>query len=100
VINDAQDHTQFFQTNGSTDEHQLGSVTVTSITHWEGSRLVTAYTLSSRQNLVYTYTLLPTTKQLVLRVRLDTTEGQRRNGPELKLVYTLAPSESPTRRFN
>lgn len=93
VINDAQDHTQFFQTNGTKDEHQLGSVTVTSTTQWEGSRLVTAYTLSSRQKLVYAYTLLPTTKQLVLRVRLDATEGQRANGPELKLVYTLAPSE-------
>ena len=55
---------------------------------------MTAYALSSRQNLVYTYTLLPTTKQLVLRVRLDATEGQRANGPELMLVYTLSPSEN------
>lgn len=90
---DAQDHAQFFQTNGTPDEHHLGSVTVTSTTRWEGSRLVTAYALSSRQNLVYTYTLLPTTRQLVLRVRRDATEGPRANGPELMLVYTLAPSE-------
>jgi hypothetical protein len=93
VIDDPQDHAQFFQTSGTPDEHHLGSVTVTSTTHWEGSRLVTAYALSSRRNLVYTYTLLPTTKQLVLRVRLDATEGQRANGPELMLVYTLTPSE-------
>ena len=59
MINDAQNHTQFFKTDGSIDEHQLGSVTVTSTTHWEGSRLVTAYALSSRQQLVFTYTLLP-----------------------------------------
>jgi len=93
VIDDAQDHAQFFQTSGTPDEHQLGSVTITSTTHWEGSRLVTAYALSTRQNLVYTYTLLTKTKQLVLRVRLDVTGGQRANGPELMLVYTLAPSE-------
>ena len=89
VINDAKDHTQFFQTTGSTDDHQLGSVTVSSATHWDGSRLVTEYSLSSRQKLVYTFTLLPATRQLVLRVRLDATEGRRTEGPELKLVYKL-----------
>jgi hypothetical protein len=94
VINDAQNHTQFFKTDGSMDEHQLGSVTLTSTTHWEGSRLITAYALSSRQQLVCTYTLLPATKQLVLRVRRDITEVQRGTGPELKLVYSLTPSPS------
>ena len=56
VINDAQNHTQFFQTTGSPDDHQLGSVTVSSTTHWDGSRLVTEYSLSSRQKLVYKLT--------------------------------------------
>ena len=94
VVNDAQNHTQFFKTDGSVDEHQVGAATVTSTTHWEESRLVTAYALSSRQQLVYTYTLLPATKQLVLRVRRDITEVQRGTGPELKLVYKLTPSPS------
>jgi hypothetical protein len=94
VINDAKDHTQFFQTTGSTDDHQLGSVTVSSTTRWDGPRLVTEYSLSSRQKLVYTFTLLPATRQLVLRVRLDATEGRRTEGPELKLVYKLTPSET------
>ena len=94
VINDAQNHTQFFKTDGSIDEHQLGSVTVTSTTHWDGSRLVTAYSLSSRQQLVCTYTLLPATKQLMLRVKRDVAEVQRGTGPELKLVYTLNPPAS------
>jgi hypothetical protein len=94
VINDAQNHTRFFKTDGSVDEHQLGSLTVTSTTHWEESRLVTTYSLSSRQQLVCTYTLLPATQQLVLRVRRDVTEVRRGTGPELKLVYVLAPSAS------
>ena len=93
VIDDAQ-HAQFFQTSGTPDEQHLGSVTVTSTTHWDGSRLVTAYALSSRLNLVYTYTLLPKTKQLVFRARLEAADGQRANGPELMLVYTPAPSEA------
>lgn len=95
VVNDAQNHTQLFKTDGSTDEHQLGSVTVTSTTRWDGSRLVTAYALSSRQQLVFTYTLLTATKQLVLRVRRDVMEVQRGTGPELKLVYRLRPSMPP-----
>jgi hypothetical protein len=94
VINDAKDHTQFFQTTGSTDDHPLGAATISSTTHWDGSHLVTEYSLSSRQKLVYTFTLLPATKQLVLRVRLDATEGRRVEGPELKLVYKLTPSET------
>ena len=94
VINDAKDHTQFFQTTGSTDDHQLGSVTVSSTTRWDGPRLVTEYSLSSRQKLVYTFTMLPATKQLVVRVRLDATEGRRAEGPELKLVYKQVPSEA------
>ena len=92
MINDAKDHTLFFQTTGSTDDHQLGSVTVSSTTHWDGARLVTEYTLSSRQKLVYTFTLLPATRQLVLRAKLDATEGRRVDGPELKLVYKQASS--------
>lgn len=92
VINDAQDHTQFFQTDDSTNEHQVGAAAISSTTHWEGSRLITEYTLSSRQKLVFTYTLLAATKQMVIRVRVDDTERRRVASQELKLAYTLAPS--------
>jgi len=94
VINDALDHTQFFQTDDSANDHQVGPVTITSTTHWEGPRLVTEHALSSRLKLTSTYTLLAATKQMVLRVRLDDTERRRVIGSELKLVYTLGPSAS------
>ena len=87
VINDSLDHTQFFQTTGSADEHQLASTKVTSTTRWEESRLVTEYDLGSRK-LVYTYALLPATRQMVLRVRLEGNAGRRATGSEIKLVYT------------
>jgi hypothetical protein len=92
VINDALDRTQFFQTDDSTNDHQVGLASISSTTHWEGPRLITEYTLSSRQKLVFTYALLAATKQMVLRVRLDDTERRRAVGSELKFVYTLAPS--------
>jgi hypothetical protein len=93
VINDAQDHTLFFQTDGSPEENHLGSVTLSSTTHWDGARLVTEYVLGSRK-LVRTFTMLPATKQLVLRVRLVSTDHQSAYGSELKLVYTPAHSGS------
>jgi hypothetical protein len=93
VINDALDHTQFFQTSDSPANQDVGPVTIVSTTHWESSRLVTEYTLSSREHLVFTYTVLAATKQMVLRVRLDDTERRRTIGRELKLVYTLAPPQ-------
>jgi len=95
VINDAQDRTQFFQTDDSTNDHQVGLASISSTTHWEGPRLVTEYALSSRLKLTCTYALLAATKQMVLRVRLDDIERRRAAGSELKLVYTLAPSPAP-----
>jgi hypothetical protein len=92
VVNDSLDHTQFFQTTGSTDEHELVSTKVTSTTHWEESRLVTEYDLSSSRKLMYTYALLPATRQMVLRVRLEANESRRATGPEVKLVYTQQAS--------
>lgn len=91
VISDGQDHTLFFQTDGSPEENHLGPVTLASTTHWDTSRVVTEYALGNRK-LVYTYTLLAS-KQLVLRVRLESEERQRADTPELKLVYTPAPAE-------
>jgi hypothetical protein len=93
VVNDSLDHTQFFQTTGSTDDHDLVAAKITSTTHWEESRLVTEYEISSSRKLMYTYALLPATRQMVLRVRLEGDLGQRATGPEVKLVYTQSASQ-------
>jgi len=92
VVNDANDHTWFLHTTGVREEQQAGAATLPCSTRWVGERLVTEFTISSRRTLVYTYTLLPATKQMVLRVRLDVSDGPRGNGSELKLVYRLAPA--------
>jgi hypothetical protein len=92
VVNDALDHTLFFNTTASREDHTLGDVTFSSTSHWEGDRIVVEYAISSRRTLVYTYTLLPKTNQMVLRVRPQFNDGT--NASELKLVYTLTPSQT------
>jgi hypothetical protein len=93
VVNDSLDHTQFFQTTGSTDDHDLVATKISSTTHWEESRLVTEYELSSSRKVMYTYALLPASKQMVLRIRLEGDLGQRGTGPEVKLVYNQSASQ-------
>jgi hypothetical protein len=92
VVNDALDHTLFFNTTASREDHTLNDVTFSSTSHWEGDRIVVEYAISSRRTLVYTYTLLPKTNQMVLRVRPQFGDGS--NASELKLVYTLSPSQT------
>jgi hypothetical protein len=91
VVNDSQDHTQFFHTNDSPDQNYVGSATLTSMGFWEDDRLVIEYSLTDKQRLVYTYTLLQKTSQMVLRVRL---EAGRTNSDEVRLVYNMTPAKS------
>ena len=92
AITDPEGHTQLFQTSGSKDQHQLASTVVESTTHWDDIRLVTEYALGSSRKLVYTYSLVPRTDQMVIRIRLDATEGSRAGRQEVKLVYNRAPA--------
>lgn len=87
AITDAQGHTQLFQTTGGRDQHHLRSVTIPSTTRWDGPQLVTEYTVSGGQRLIYTYTLVPHTKQMVVRIRLEGRPGARGALPPVKLVY-------------
>jgi hypothetical protein len=93
VVNDAQDHTLFFQTNASREDHTLGAVMIASSTHWQDDRIVTEFAVSPRRTLVYTYTLLANTKQMVLRVRPQFNDVSGANATELKLVYSLTASQ-------
>jgi hypothetical protein len=94
VVNDAEDHTQFFQTNGARNENYAGSTTVTSSTQWEGSRIVTRYDVSSRLTLAYTYTLLPKTREMVLRIARRSSDRQSQGEQEVKLVYERVAPKS------
>ena len=89
VVNDAQNHTFFLHTTGVNEENHIGATTINSSTHWDGARLVTECVLGSRLTLVYTYTLVPTTKQLVVRVARQSGDRERA-GQDVRLVYRPA----------
>jgi hypothetical protein len=94
VVTNGLEHATFSHTTGQLEDQQLGELTIPTVTRWDGDRIVTEFDLSSRRRLTYTYTLLQNTRQLVLRVRLDSDQGPRANGSELKLVYRQAPGSA------
>jgi hypothetical protein len=94
VVTDAQEHAAFCHTTGEKEDQLQGGVTIPSLTKWDGAHLVTEYDLSSRRRLMFTYALLPATRQLVLRVRLDADSGPRGGGSELKLVYKMSAANA------
>jgi hypothetical protein len=50
---------------------------------------VTVLTIGPAEDLVFTYILVPATKQMALRIRMDESGRQRADVPELRLVYRL-----------
>jgi hypothetical protein len=87
VVDDALEHAQFFQTDGSATENHVAETTIPSSTRWDGTRIVTEYTLGSHLTLVYTYTLLAASNQLVVRVNRKDGQNLRPFAPDVKLVY-------------
>ena len=88
AITDARGRTRFFQTTGAKDKHQFDAGTVDSTTSWNGDQLVTQYDFGAGRRLTFTYSLLPTTRQLVVRIRIDGAGQYGARGPTmLKYVY-------------
>src|SRR6516162_6213034 len=89
TVTDAQGRSRLFPTDGSKTQHAFATSTIESTTRWDGPHMVTAYTISSTRELVFTYILVPETKQMALRIKLDDSGRQRVDVPELRLVYKL-----------
>ncbi len=87
VVDDAREHAQFFQTDGSATENHVAETTIPTSTRWDGTRIITEYTLGSHLTLVYSYTLLAASNQLVVRVSRKDGENLRPFAPDVKLVY-------------
>jgi hypothetical protein len=87
VVDDAHEHAQFFQTDGSATENHVAETTIPTSTRWDGTHIVTEYTLGSHLTLVYVYTLLAASNQLVVRVNRKDGENLRPFAPDVKLVY-------------
>ena len=89
TVTDAQGRSRLFPTDGTKTQHAFATSTIDSTTRWDGPHMVTVYTISPTRDLVFTYILVPATKQMALRIRLDESGRQRTDVPELRLVYRL-----------
>ena len=89
TVSDAQGRSRLFPTDGSKTQHAFATTTLDSITRWDGPHMVTAYTISPTRELIFTYILVPATKQMALRIKLEDSGRQRADVPELRLVYRL-----------
>lgn len=89
TIASARGGTQMLHTNGKVEQQALNAGMVGRVARWEGPTLVVAYEVGHAGTLTYTYLLVPTTKQLLIRVNFERRRGQP--GPfEIKLVYNRA----------
>jgi hypothetical protein len=91
AVTDAQGRSRLFLTDGSKTQYALATTTIDSTTRWDGPHIVTVYTIGPAHELVFTYVLVPATRQMALRIRLDESGRPRAGVPELRLVYTLKP---------
>lgn len=78
--------TQTILTNGKAEKYALETGTVERVARWEGPTFVIAYDVGHAGTLTYAYVLVPTTKQLLIRVNFERLRGEP--GPfEIKLAY-------------
>jgi hypothetical protein len=89
--------TQTFHTNGKVEKQPLNAGTVDRVASWEGPTLVVAYEVGHAGTLTHTYLLVPTTKQLLIRVNFERRRGEP--GPfDIKLVYNKMDGATVLRR--
>jgi hypothetical protein len=78
------------RTDGKRERYQLKTGAVDRTATWEGPQLIVTYEVSRAGQLTYTYRVVPTTRQLLIKVNF-VRDGMP--GPiEIKVVYGLAPS--------
>lgn len=81
--------TQTVRTDGKAETQQLDAGAVDRVANWEGPTVVVAYEVGHAGTLTCTYRLVPTTKQLLIRVNFERRRGEP--GPfDIKLVYNRA----------
>lgn len=95
-VTDVLGRARLFPTDGGRTPHTLATATIDSSTKWDGPHMVTVYTVGPARDLVFTYILVPATRQMALRIRLEESGRSRADVPELRLVYRLKPAPPPT----
>ena len=86
TIASARGGSQTIHTNGKAEKQSLNGGAVDRGAGWEGPILAVRYEVGRAGTLVYTYSMVPTTKQLLIRVNFERVPDQP--GPfDIKLVY-------------
>ena len=82
----AQGESRRFAPNNSRDKQTVGGNSIETRTRWEGPQLVSEHDIGSGRKITYTYSIVPTTKQLLVRISIE--RGLGDVGPfEIKQVY-------------
>jgi hypothetical protein len=90
TVTDDQNRAQTLAPTGKREKRTVGSATLDVTTRWEGPQLVSEQDMGGGRLLRYTYSIVPTTRQLLVRVAIDRTPG--RPGPfEIRFAYNRAP---------
>lgn len=86
TFGDGQGRSRTFHTTGKKEAQTLGAGAVTSTAMWQGPELAVTVDVASAGRVIYTYSIVPTTKQLLVRVGFERTDGEA--APlELRQVY-------------
>lgn len=79
------------RTDGKTEKRALETGSVNRTAAWQGPQLRVAYEIGRVGTLTYTYAIVPSSRQLLIRVNIERLPGQP--GPfEIKLVYDRTPN--------
>jgi hypothetical protein len=89
TVTDQQGAARTLSPTGKREKQTVGSLTLDVTTRWEGPQLVSEQDVGAGHMVRYTYSIVPTTKQLMVRIAIDRSPG--RPGPfEIRMVYNRA----------
>ena len=89
AITDEQQRAWTLTPNGKREKQAVGSASLDVATRWEGPQLVSEQDLGGGRLVRSTYSIVPTTRQLLVRIAIDRTPGFP--GPfQIRLVYNRA----------
>jgi hypothetical protein len=86
TFTDQQGRERTLTTNGKREKLTFESLTLDTTSRWEGPLLVSEQDLGKGQKMTFTYSIVPTTKQLLVRITIERAPNQP--GPfEIRQVY-------------